>query len=117
MTAHGHVDRRTPAATSIALQLPYEARTQPYAVPGADDAKNLRNLVRQMAIDTLPEGEREQGRIEVLPVQWRKHLNLGVRAALCLLTETLRVRSQTRLESPDVTEVSAASNCRNRLGR
>lgn len=32
-----------------------------------------------MAIDTLPEGEREQGRIEVLPVQWRKHLNLGVR--------------------------------------
>ena len=48
----------------------------------ADDAKHLRNLVRQMALDTLPEGEREQGRIEVLPVQWRKHLNLGVRKHL-----------------------------------
>ena len=48
----------------------------------ADDAKHLRNLVRQMALDTLPEGEREKGRIEVLPVQWRKHLNLGVRMRL-----------------------------------
>ena len=32
-----------------------------------------------MVLESLPEGEREQGRIEVLPVQWRKHLNLGVR--------------------------------------
>ena len=50
----------------------------------ADDAKHLRNLVRQMALDALPEGERERGRIEVLPVQWRKHLNLGVRACCWL---------------------------------
>jgi len=35
-----------------------------------------------MALDALPEGERERGRIEVLPVQWRKHLNLGVRRRL-----------------------------------
>lgn len=31
-----------------------------------------------MALDTLPEGERQAGRVEVLPVQWRKHLKLEV---------------------------------------
>ena len=60
---------------------------------GAEDAKHLRNLVRQMALDTLPEGEREQGRIEVLPVQWRKHLNLGVRGRAGLLTKLPLTRS------------------------
>lgn len=81
--------------------MPCKAYTHRCANPGADDAKNLRNLVRQMAIDTLPEGEREQGRIEVLPVQWRKHLNLGVRTELRLLTRSrLCSCRQTRLEAP-----------------
>lgn len=34
--------------------------------------------IRQMAMETLPEGQCPTGRVEVLPVQWRKHLKLEV---------------------------------------
>lgn len=54
-------------------------------LPDADDSKSLSSQIRQMAMDTLPEGERQAGRVEVLPVQWRKHLKLEVRPILYTL--------------------------------
>lgn len=34
--------------------------------------------------DTMSKEQTEEGRVEVLPVQWRKHLNLEVGASLSL---------------------------------
>ncbi len=39
----------------------------------------MRNNLRALAVTNLSDEEREQGRTEVLPVQWRKHLSLDVR--------------------------------------
>ena len=36
----------------------------------------MRNNLRLLAATELPEEAREAGRMEVLPVQWRKHLRL-----------------------------------------
>ncbi len=44
-----------------------------------EDASNVRNNLRALALTEVDETEREAGRTEVLPVQWRKHLNLDVR--------------------------------------
>ena len=44
-----------------------------------EDASNVRNNLRSLAVAELDEKEREAGRTEVLPVQWRKHLKLDVR--------------------------------------
>ncbi len=44
-----------------------------------EDASNVRNNLRALAVAELDEKEREAGRTEVLPVQWRKHLKLDVR--------------------------------------
>lgn len=44
-----------------------------------EDASNVRNNLRALALTEINEKEREAGRTEVLPVQWRKHLNLDVR--------------------------------------
>ncbi|KAK9808811.1 hypothetical protein WJX72_004107 [[Myrmecia] bisecta] len=46
----------------------------------AEDAGSMRNNIRQMTMEQLTEAERRSGRVEVLPVQWRKHLNLEVDA-------------------------------------
>ncbi|CAL8470099.1 g9641 [Coccomyxa elongata] len=43
-----------------------------------EDASNVRNNLRALAVAELDEKEREAGRTEVLPVQWRKHLNLDI---------------------------------------
>lgn len=45
---------------------------------GAADAGSLRQNVRLLAADQLSESEQAKGRVEVLPVQWRKHLSLDV---------------------------------------
>ena len=45
----------------------------------AADASSLRQNVRILAADQLSESEQAKGRVEVLPVQWRKNLNLDVR--------------------------------------
>ena len=39
----------------------------------------MRHNLRVLAATELPEKDREAGRTEVLPVQWRKHLRLDVR--------------------------------------
>ena len=39
----------------------------------------MRHNLRVLAATELPENDREAGRTEVLPVQWRKHLRLDVR--------------------------------------
>lgn len=44
-----------------------------------EDASEVRNNLRALALTEINEKEREAGRTEVLPVQWRKHLNLDVR--------------------------------------
>lgn len=44
-----------------------------------EDASNVRNNLCALAPAELSEKELEAGRTEVLPVQWRKHLNLDVR--------------------------------------
>ncbi|CAL5218604.1 g301 [Coccomyxa viridis] len=43
-----------------------------------EDASNVRHNLRVLAATELPEKDREAGRTEVLPVQWRKHLRLDV---------------------------------------
>ena len=48
-----------------------------------EDASNVRHNLRVLASSELPEKDREAGRTEVLPVQWRKHLRLDVRFPLC----------------------------------
>ena len=54
----------------------------------ADDAKSLSAQIRQMGVETLVEGQRPTGRVEVLPVQWRKHLKLEVRGpAMCITSK------------------------------
>lgn len=45
------------------------------------DATLMRQNIKALAADQLSEKELDKGRIEVLPVQWRKHLNLDVRQA------------------------------------
>jgi hypothetical protein len=40
----------------------------------------VRNSLRALAASELSEAARNAGRTEVLPVQWRKHLTLDVRA-------------------------------------
>lgn len=47
-----------------------------------EDANNVRDNLRMLATTELPEKDREAGRTEVLPVQWRKHLRLDVRQPL-----------------------------------
>ena len=44
-----------------------------------EDASNVRHNLRVLASTELPEKDRELGRTEVLPMQWRKHLRLDVR--------------------------------------
>ena len=45
-----------------------------------EDASAVRNNLRALAATELSEEQRAAGRTEVLPVQWRKHLTLDVRA-------------------------------------
>ena len=40
----------------------------------------MRNNLRALAATELSKEQRAAGRTEVLPVQWRKHLTLDVRA-------------------------------------
>ena len=40
----------------------------------------MRNNLRALAASELAEADRNAGRTEVLPVQWRKHLTLDVRS-------------------------------------
>ncbi len=51
------------------------------AVCWTDDAGAIRNNLRQLAADQLGEEMYREGRVEVLPIQWRKNLNLDVRNA------------------------------------
>lgn len=44
----------------------------------AGDAASVRQNLASLAAEQLGEKDRAGGRIEVLPVQWRKHLNLDV---------------------------------------
>lgn len=44
----------------------------------AADAAAVRQNLRLLASDQLSQKDQPQGRTEVLPVQWRKHLNLDV---------------------------------------
>ena len=53
-----------------------------------EDASNVRHNLRVLASSELPEKDREAGRTEVLPVQWRKHLRLDVRLPALLLAYT-----------------------------
>lgn len=48
-----------------------------------EDASNVRNNLRALAVTELSDEEREKGRTEVLPVQWRKHLALDVSSLFC----------------------------------
>lgn len=45
----------------------------------ATDAEAVRLNLRELASEQLPPEVQSGGRTEVLPVQWRKHLNLEVR--------------------------------------
>ena len=49
----------------------------------------MRHNLRVLAATELPEKDREAGRTEVLPVQWRKHLRLDVRLLLRDCSDTL----------------------------
>lgn len=51
-----------------------------------DDAQEARRRVNLMLDSHLPASEIGKGYIEVLPVQWRKHLDLDVRAPLRTLS-------------------------------
>ncbi|KAL0042774.1 hypothetical protein WJX79_010528 [Trebouxia sp. C0005] len=46
----------------------------------AHDAACMRLIMRQLSQDTMSKEQHEDGRVEVLPVQWRKHLTLEVDA-------------------------------------
>ncbi|KAL3144354.1 hypothetical protein ABBQ32_004110 [Trebouxia sp. C0010 RCD-2024] len=46
----------------------------------AHDAACMRLIMRQLSQDIMSKEQTEEGRVEVLPVQWRKHLNLEVDA-------------------------------------
>ena len=52
----------------------------------ASDAEAVRRNLRELAGEQLPAQLQAGGRTEVLPVQWRKHLNLEVSSACCLLS-------------------------------
>ena len=74
----------------------------------ASDADSVRLNMRELAVDQLPAELQAAGRIEVLPVQWRKHLSFSV---------SLAVPCVSRVPSPWLCMLDPATASRDRFWR
>jgi hypothetical protein len=71
-----------------------------------EDASNVRQNLRALAATELPTAAREAGRMEVLPVQWRKHLRLDVRPHPTAVTSALATPQEVSRSSACVGQPS-----------